>query len=71
MLSVSDYLWACRFARAFVHEEEFVVAVLGSSVAAGHDNCNYDSYERQLERSFGPALLKGGKSGHAALSSAP
>ena len=32
---------------------------MGSSVAAGHDNCNYDSYERQLERLLKPRTLGG------------
>ncbi|KAL7540797.1 hypothetical protein ACHAWF_006788 [Thalassiosira exigua] len=43
-------------ARALVTEgqEEFVIGTIGSSVAAGHDNCAYDSYENQLERTFGP-----------------
>ena len=30
------------------------VGALGSSVTASHDNCNYDSYERQLERFLQP-----------------
>ena len=43
-------------ARALVtdDQEEFIIGTIGSSVAAGHDNCNYDSYERQMERTFGP-----------------
>mmetsp|Transcript_18046 Transcript_18046/g.39308 ORF Transcript_18046/g.39308 Transcript_18046/m.39308 type:complete len:856 (+) Transcript_18046:95-2662(+) len=43
-------------ARALVTEdqEEFIIGTIGSSVAAGHDNCHYDSYENQLERTFGP-----------------
>jgi hypothetical protein len=43
-------------ARALVTDDqkEFIIGVIGSSVAAGHDNCNYDSYERQMERTFGP-----------------
>ncbi len=35
-------------------QKEFIIGTIGSSVAAGHDNCNYDSYERQMERTFGP-----------------
>lgn len=35
-------------------QKEFVIGTIGSSVAAGHDNCNYDSYENQLQRTFGP-----------------
>ncbi|KAL7500397.1 hypothetical protein ACHAWT_008151 [Skeletonema menzelii] len=43
-------------ARALVtnDQKEFIIGTIGSSVAAGHDNCNYDSYERQMERTFGP-----------------
>ena len=29
-------------------------------VAAGHDNCHYDSYESQLERTLTPAFLAAG-----------
>lgn len=36
--------------RAILDQNTYVVGVIGSSVAAGHDNCNYDSYERQLQR---------------------
>lgn len=35
-------------------QKEFIIGTIGSSVAAGHDNCNYDSYENQLQRTFGP-----------------
>ena len=43
-------------ARALVTDDqtEFIIGTIGSSVAAGHDNCNYDSYELQMERTFGP-----------------
>jgi len=43
-------------ARALVttDQNEFIIGSIGSSVAAGHDNCNFDSYERQMERTFGP-----------------
>ena len=43
-------------ARALVtnDQKEFIIGTIGSSVAAGHDNCNFDSYERQMERTFGP-----------------
>ena len=43
-----------KMARAMVWGGNFVVAAMGSSVVAGHDNCNYDSYERQLERLWAP-----------------
>ena len=45
---------AHKIARAFVHQSQFVIGVLGSSVAAGHDNCAYDNYEHQLERTLEP-----------------
>lgn len=43
-------------ARALVTDEQnaFVIGTIGSSVAAGHDNCRYDSYEEQLRRTLGP-----------------
>lgn len=39
-------------ARAVVWKEKFIVGAIGSSVTAGHDNCAYDSYENQLERTM-------------------
>ena len=49
-------------ARALVtsDQKEFIIGTIGSSVAAGHDNCNYDSYERQMERTFGPVWKAAG-----------
>jgi len=43
-------------ARALVtdDQEEFIIGTIGSSVAAGHDNCHYDSYESQMQRTFAP-----------------
>lgn len=38
------------------NKKTFKIGVIGSSVAAGHDNCNYDSYERQLERLLKPVF---------------
>lgn len=49
---------ADKFARAFVHGGKFVIGVMGSSVAAAHDNCNYDSYEKQMQRFLAPVLDK-------------
>jgi len=42
------------FMRALIDEEQkvFKIGTIGSSVAAGHDNCNYDSYEKQLARTW-------------------
>ena len=49
-------------ARALVtdDQEDFIIGTIGSSVAAGHDNCNYDSYELQMERTFGPVWKAAG-----------
>jgi len=38
------------------HRTQFIIGTIGSSVAAGHDNCHYDSYESQLERTLGPVF---------------
>ena len=35
-------------------QTKFTIGTIGSSVAAGHDNCHYDSYESQLERTLFP-----------------
>ena len=39
---------------------QFVIGTIGSSVAAGHDNFHYDSYESQLERTLTPVFLAAG-----------
>lgn len=36
----------------YTKQHQYVVGVIGSSVAAAHDNCNFDGYERQLERTM-------------------
>lgn len=43
-------------ARALLNPDQtrFTIGTIGSSVAAGHDNCHYDSYESQLERTLTP-----------------
>eukprot|EP00041_Stephanoeca_diplocostata_P008182 m.118482 g.118482 ORF g.118482 m.118482 type:complete len:566 (-) comp17208_c0_seq1:120-1817(-) len=41
-----------KIARAVKYGKPLVVSVIGSSVAAGHDNCQYDSMESQLERTL-------------------
>jgi len=33
-------------------QDDFKIGTIGSSVAAGHDNCHYDSYESQLQRTL-------------------
>ena len=38
------------------HQDKFIIGTIGSSVAAGHDNCHYDSYESQLERTLAPVF---------------
>jgi hypothetical protein len=45
---------ATKMARALLHSDKFVIGTIGSSVTAGHDNCNYDSYQRQLHRTMAP-----------------
>jgi hypothetical protein len=45
-----------KFARAIVWKEPFVVGTIGSSVTAGHDNCAFDSYQNQLQRTIQPIL---------------
>ena len=42
-------------ARALVTDDQdtFLMGGIGSSVMAGHDNCQYDSYENQMMRNFG------------------
>eukprot|EP00466_Bigelowiella_natans_P018818 jgi/Bigna1/81206/fgenesh1_pg.78_\ len=47
-----------KFARALVYGDRFIIGAMGSSVTAGHDNCNFDSYERQMERLLQPLLKK-------------
>jgi len=43
-------------ARALLNpnQDTFLIGTIGSSVAAGHDNCAYDSYENQLQRTLTP-----------------
>ena len=45
---------ADRMAAAIQAGRKFVIASLGGSVTAAHNNCNYDSYQRQLERTMQP-----------------
>jgi len=52
--------WVEKIGRAIQHGIPLTVGMIGSSVAAGHDNCNYDSFEKQLERNFGAALAPAG-----------
>ncbi|EJK48159.1 hypothetical protein THAOC_33070, partial [Thalassiosira oceanica] len=51
-------------ARALLNplQDKFVIGTIGSSVAAGHDNCHYDSYESQLERTLFPVFAAGSMS---------
>lgn len=44
--------WATKIARALQHGRPLTVGVIGSSVAVGHDNCAYDSFENQLQRTL-------------------
>ena len=45
-----------KFARAIVWGENFIVGTIGSSVTAAHDNCAYDSYQNQLQRTMRPIM---------------
>jgi len=54
-----DFL-ANKLARAVVHNDRFVVAAIGSSVTAAHDNCHYDSYPNQLMRTLSPVFAAAG-----------
>lgn len=45
---------ASKMARAMVWEDAFIISTIGSSVTSAHDNCNYDSYQKQLERLLSP-----------------
>eukprot|EP00041_Stephanoeca_diplocostata_P005464 m.62402 g.62402 ORF g.62402 m.62402 type:complete len:593 (-) comp15800_c0_seq2:416-2194(-) len=51
-----------KLARAIKYGNPIVVGMVGSSVAAGHDNCQYDSFSSQLQRTlqevFDPAGIK-------------
>ena len=38
------------------HQDKFIIGTIGSSVAAGHDNCEYDAYENQLQRTIAPVF---------------
>ncbi|KAL7534350.1 hypothetical protein ACHAXR_005816 [Thalassiosira sp. AJA248-18] len=42
------------------HQNKFTIGTIGSSVAAGHDNCHYDAYESQLERTIAPIFAAAG-----------
>ena len=49
-------------ARAIVTEDQdtFTIGIIGSSVAAGSQNCVYDNYPSQLERTFSSVWKAGG-----------
>ncbi|GBG31664.1 Hypothetical Protein FCC1311_078892 [Hondaea fermentalgiana] len=54
MAQESSAAMARKIAEALVDptQKSFVIGVIGSSVAAGHDNCFYDCYEKQMERTW-------------------
>ena len=58
----SDNKLVDTMVRAIVSQkqDEFIIGIIGSSVAAGNDNCYYDSYPSQLERTLGPIWEAGG-----------
>ena len=62
MSSSSDNKLVDTMVRAIVSQkqDEFIIGIIGSSVAAGNDNCYYDSYPSQLERTLGPIWEAGG-----------
>mmetsp|Transcript_17726 Transcript_17726/g.35564 ORF Transcript_17726/g.35564 Transcript_17726/m.35564 type:complete len:989 (+) Transcript_17726:49-3015(+) len=41
-------------------QDDFKIGTIGSSVAAGHDNCHYDSYESQLQRTLSSIFQSAG-----------
>jgi hypothetical protein len=49
-------------ARALVTDEQktFLMGGIGSSAMAGHENCNYDSYQKQMERLWQPVWKAAG-----------
>lgn len=49
-------------ARALVSDDQtaFLMGGIGSSVMAGHDNCHFDAYQNQMERTFGGIWEKAG-----------
>ena len=51
-------------ARALVTDEQktFLMGGIGSSTMAGHENCNYDSYQKQMERLWQPVWEAAGMS---------
>ncbi|MBT4519666.1 MAG: hypothetical protein HOC23_06650 [Halieaceae bacterium] len=51
---------ASKFARAVVWQDPLVIGTIGSSVVAGFDNCRYDCYQQQLQRTLGPVLATAG-----------
>jgi len=51
---------AKKMARALVHGDTFTVSTMGSSVTSGHDNCNFDSYQNQLQRLLSPIFESAG-----------
>ena len=56
----SQTFLANQIARAFVNKRKFVTGAIGSSVMAGHDNCNYDSFPSQMERFMKPMFVAAG-----------
>jgi len=45
-----------KLARAIKYETPIVIGMIGSSVAAGHDNCNSDSFLPQVQRILEPVF---------------
>jgi len=49
-----------KMGRSLLHSKKFVVGAIGSSVTAGHDNCNLDSYSSQLYHLLAPLFKQAG-----------
>lgn len=45
-------------ARTLANKERFKVGFIGSSVQCGHDNCYYDSFQKQMARFLDPVFEK-------------
>lgn len=49
-----------RLAHSILTRRKIVIGCIGSSVMAGHDNCHYDSFPSQLQRTLDTALKNSG-----------
>lgn len=49
-----------KIGRSLLYTKKFVVGAIGSSVTAGHDNCDVDSYSAQLYHLLAPIFRQAG-----------